>query len=315
MSAGHPLISVVIPTRNRPVLLQRAVRSALAQSWTNLEVIVVVDGPDAASVSALKEFDDARLRTIALEESVGGSEARNTGVRNAKGAWVALLDDDDEWLSEKLASQMTHAMARPCDRTFVGSSFVERSARGDRILPRVEVDTRCPISEVLFCRQSLTSGTGYVQTSTWLISRDLLLKVPFTKGLRRNQDADWMLHALTRPEVSIAITPDPLVIFYDEDNPERVSRRADWRFHYEWALENRRYFTRKAMAFFLLTSCIQDAVAQSAGISVVFFLLKQSFRLGTPTPLALCFFLYYGLSSSKYRRLFRTRIQEIKGCA
>ena len=67
----------------------------------DVEAIVVIDGPDAASQHALARIGDARLRVIALPESVGGSEARNIGARAAASRWIALLDDDDEWLLNK----------------------------------------------------------------------------------------------------------------------------------------------------------------------------------------------------------------------
>src|ERR1700758_1632604 len=100
---SQPLVSAVIPTRNRPDLVCRAVRSALAQTYPNIEVIVVIDGPDPVSFASLEVLGDPRIRIIALKESVGGSEARNTGAREAKGSYIALLDDDDEWLPEKIA--------------------------------------------------------------------------------------------------------------------------------------------------------------------------------------------------------------------
>jgi len=71
MHNGNPLASVVIPTRNRPELVGRAVRSALQQTLTDLEVIVVVDGPDPATVSALKVLQDtdSRLRVLPLRKT------------------------------------------------------------------------------------------------------------------------------------------------------------------------------------------------------------------------------------------------------
>ncbi|MDQ1692940.1 MAG: hypothetical protein QOH85_475 [Acidobacteriaceae bacterium] len=308
----NPRVSVVIPTRNRPELVLRAVRSALAQSIREIEVIVVIDGPDPETLAALRAVDDARLRWVDLEHSVGGSEARNIGVRTASTPWVAFLDDDDEWLPQKLALQIDLA-AKMQGNIFIGSLFFERSPAGERILPRVAVNVDTPVSELLFARTGLLSGTAYIQTSTWFISRELLLEVPFTKGLRRNQDADWMLHALTRPRVSIAIIPEPLTIFHDDMRPGRVSRKADWRFHYQWALNNRTYFTRRALAFFLLTTCIHDAVANDEPLGVVGFLLKESFRLGNPNPLALAFFLYYWLVTDGLRRTWRAR--EVETCA
>lgn len=308
MSVTQPLVSVVIPTRNRPELVKRAVLSALAQSWATIEIIVVVDGRDEETIASLGSLHDSRLQVLALSESVGGAEARNVGIRAAHGNWVALLDDDDEWLPEKITSQMALARKIAREPLFIGSRFIERSERGDRILPRVDIGDGRHISEVLFCRDSPTSGTGYVQTSTWLISRDLLLEVPFTKGLKRNQDADWMIHALSRPQVAFGVVFDPLVIFHDQETADRVSQKADWRFHYEWALANRQFFTRKALAFFLLTSAVQDAAAMNESPSVILFLLKESFRLGTPTPKSLFFFLYYWLVPYKHLRRIRSRI-------
>ena len=112
-----PLITAVIPTRRRAGLVLRAVRSALGQTYPNVEVVVVVDGPDAETVETLQGLAESRLRVIALAENVGGSKARNIGVREAQGRWIALLDDDDQWMPEKLAKQMAtmaHTDARHC---------------------------------------------------------------------------------------------------------------------------------------------------------------------------------------------------------
>lgn len=102
---NNTLISAVIPTRDRPELLLRATRSALAQTYKNLEVVVVIDGWSAATSKALESIVDKRLRVVTLNQSVGGGAARNEGVQHAKGDWIAFLDDDDEWLPEKLVKQ------------------------------------------------------------------------------------------------------------------------------------------------------------------------------------------------------------------
>ena len=107
-----PLVSVVIPTRNRSGLVVRAVSSALAQTYGDIEVIVVVDGPDQGTAEALERVNDPRLKIVQLPESVGGSDARNAGVKAADGAWVAFLDDDDEWLPEKIQKQLSFSNIR-----------------------------------------------------------------------------------------------------------------------------------------------------------------------------------------------------------
>ena len=90
-----PWITAVIPTRDRADLVTRAVRSVLDQTYPNVDAVVVVDGPDPATVAILTAMNEPRLRVISLDANVGGSEARNIGVRRARGRWVALLDDDE----------------------------------------------------------------------------------------------------------------------------------------------------------------------------------------------------------------------------
>ena len=106
------VVSVVIPTKARPVLVLRAVASVLAQSYRALELIVVVDGPDLETVERLGALDDPRLAIIVNPASLGCSAARNLGAAQAAGRWIAFLDDDDEWLPDKLAQQM--ALAETC---------------------------------------------------------------------------------------------------------------------------------------------------------------------------------------------------------
>src|SRR5271156_1846095 len=125
------LVSAVIPTRNRPDLVQRAVLSALHQTHTQLEVIDVIDGEDRSSEESLAQIEDARLKVMPLRVNVGGSEARNIGIRAARGIWIALLDDDDEWLPGKIAAQLQ--MARASDSAFpvVSSRVILRTPRQD----------------------------------------------------------------------------------------------------------------------------------------------------------------------------------------
>src|SRR5258708_4440871 len=108
---ASPSVSVVIPTRARPALVVRAVNSALQQTFGDLEVIVVIDGRDEETLAALASISSPRLRLLPLPTQVGGSRARNEGVHAATGEWVAFLDDDDEWLPEKLEKQLAVARA------------------------------------------------------------------------------------------------------------------------------------------------------------------------------------------------------------
>src|SRR6201986_1976544 len=89
-------------------MVERAVRSALAQTLRRIEVIVVIDGEDRVTELTLAAIarHDLRLKVLPLSARVGGSDARNRGVEVATGEWIAFLDDDDEWLVGKLEAQL-----------------------------------------------------------------------------------------------------------------------------------------------------------------------------------------------------------------
>ena len=101
-----PKISVVVPTYNRGRLLARALESVLAQTEQSFEVFVVDDcSPGDEQARVVASFGDARLHYRRLPKQQGPAAARNVGLRLSSGAYVAFLDDDDEWLPEKLARQ------------------------------------------------------------------------------------------------------------------------------------------------------------------------------------------------------------------
>ncbi len=99
------MISIVIPVFNRRDLVNRAVGSAVAQQDVECEILLVDDGStDGSSEGVRQEFGDA-VRILALSENGGVSAARNYGIDEARGEWIALLDSDDEWKPRKLARQ------------------------------------------------------------------------------------------------------------------------------------------------------------------------------------------------------------------
>lgn len=107
------LVSVVIPTHNRRARVAKAITSASAQTWTNIEIIVV----DDASTDDTSEFltdlaaRDERVQVIRNSVAGGGALARNAGIAAARGTYIAFLDDDDQWLPNKLALQVSELQA------------------------------------------------------------------------------------------------------------------------------------------------------------------------------------------------------------
>lgn len=103
------MISVVIPTHNRSELLTRAVESALNQTYRDIEIIVVSDGSTDNTEEVMKAYQqrENNIKFISVFPGKGANNARNEGIRASEGEYVAFLDDDDEWVSNKLESQLS----------------------------------------------------------------------------------------------------------------------------------------------------------------------------------------------------------------
>ncbi len=114
MIHGHPLVSVILPTFNRAALLGEAVESALTQTYSHLEVIVVDDGSTDKTADLLAELaaNDARVRPV-TQTNGGVSSARNHALSLADGDYIAYLDSDDIWLPWKVESQLNVLQACP----------------------------------------------------------------------------------------------------------------------------------------------------------------------------------------------------------
>lgn len=102
----NPRVSVIIPTFNRAQLLGRAIRSVLNQTYQDFEIIVVDDGSTDNTEEVVKSFNDERIRYTRHEQNRGAAAARNTGIKIARGDYIAFQDSDAEWLPEKLEKQM-----------------------------------------------------------------------------------------------------------------------------------------------------------------------------------------------------------------
>ncbi len=302
-----PDVSVVIPTRSRPHLVTRAVRSALAQRHADIEVVVVVDGPDEATRSALAEIADARLRVVQLNQPGGAPNARNVGVAHALAPWTALLDDDDEWQPDKLATQLDLARRARVRSPIVISRLIHRTPRAEMVLPRRLPDPGEPLSEYFSVRRGLFHGEGFIQTSTIMAPTALLRRVPFAPDLRRLQELDWGLRALSEDGVDLVIADEPLVVWHaDEDRP-RISFNAPWREMFDWLRRTRPLVTRRAYAA-LAMSVVSAMAAPTRSPAVFWSLLREAQRHGRPGLLDYITFLQIWLVPAGLRRGLRDRI-------
>jgi len=301
----HALVSAVIPTRGRPDLLVCAIRSALRQTWRPLEVIVVIDGPDPTTEERLSFLADPRLRTVILPEISGGCTARNAGVRAAAGDWIAFLDDDDEWLPDKVERQMRATREISAWFPIITCRLIARSPTASRVLPPRVYNPAQPVADYLFCRSGLADSGGLMQTSTLLAPRDLLLAVPFRDGLTMHQDWDWIIRVAAYEGVAISMLARPLAIWRVEDRRNTVGRGTGWQFSLSWIREMRYLISRRAFSSFVAIQCVWRAKASHAGPLARFRILWAFLFEGRPDRLSSVHFLLFGLIPASLRRAMR----------
>ena len=133
-----PKVSVVIPTFNRAGFLRAAISSVLDQTYQDFEIIVVDDASTDNTRKVVTAFNDERIRYIRHDKNTGEAGARNTGILNTDGEYIAFLDDDDEWLSEKLELQVrkfenSHAKTSLIYTGYFIFDDIEKKISGQRV--------------------------------------------------------------------------------------------------------------------------------------------------------------------------------------
>ncbi|WP_436704550.1 glycosyltransferase family 2 protein [Geodermatophilus sp. CPCC 205761] len=256
-TAGTADVCVVIPTRNRPDLVLRAVSSALAQRLSPAEVLVVVDGPDEATETALAGVDDPRLRVLPLPRSGGAAGARNAGVRATGREWIAFLDDDDEWSVDKLERQFRHVRENGVEGPVVYATGVEwRTDDFTFHYPRRSPRPGERVADYLFVRAH--PGEGMLAVPTLLLRRELALAHPIPEHLRTHEEYDWFLD-LDRNGCSFSVALEPLTTVHAPAVRSSVSTDAGWQSSLAWALARRAELGERAFSSFCLTDVARSA--------------------------------------------------------
>ena len=195
-----PAISVVIPLYNKEPYVARALNSVLAQTFQDLEVIVVDDGSTDGGAAIVKEFDDPRIRLI-RQENQGVSVARNNGVEASRAELVAFLDADDEWLPRHLRI-IDRLRAKYPEAGAYATGFKIHKSNGKEILPKFRRIPKRPWEGIIpsfFLSSAL--GKYPVNSSVIAIPREVYLEVGgCPAGIRWGEDADlWGKIALKYP--------------------------------------------------------------------------------------------------------------------
>lgn len=214
------MISVVIPLYNKEKTIERALRSVLAQTFQDFEIIVVDDGSTDNGPRVVAAIADPRLRLV-RQANAGVSAARNRGAAEARGEVVAFLDADDEWLPEFLETIETLIREHPQSELFATSYFV------------VGADGRCRPAKLSetdlsdYFRVAASSEPPICASAVAVRKQALLTIGGFPTGVKSGEDLlTWARLAVRAP---VAYRAQPLAVFHRSepiwrmpDNPDVV---------------------------------------------------------------------------------------------
>ena len=268
----QPSVSIVIPTYNRANFIQRAIASVCSQSYQNFEVIVVDDNSQDNTAEVVREIAkrDRRINYCRHSSNLGGSAARNTGIKKATGKYIAFLDSDDVWLPQKLELQL-EAIAKQSHNSerVVSYTKFQKSSRVfyfPSVLPRRGKKDNETIADYFWQRG------GEILTSTLLVARSLAAKHLFKVGLPKHQDLDFVLR-LGYANADFIFVPQVLTIWHNESRGDRVSRLNNYQLSLDWIASHQSQISQRAYKGFIAKEVVPlmllDEESKSAGMNLL----------------------------------------------
>jgi glycosyltransferase involved in cell wall biosynthesis len=181
-----PSVSVIIPTYNKAAYLANAIESAIAQTFRDIEIIIIDDGSTDHTQEVLARFGD-KIQVI-HQSNQGASAARNAGLRKSQGNCIAFLDSDDQWLPDKLARQMPlFDLDSQVGVVFSDTYYVY----GERIQPKTSFQLYPPSSGFIF---KCLYGKNFIPMLTTVVKRECFNQIGFfDENLRACEDYDLWL--------------------------------------------------------------------------------------------------------------------------
>ena len=209
-----PTVSVVIPVFNRPAALRRAIDSVLAQTYQQFEILVVDDASTDDTASVVSALNDPRIILIRHTSRLGGSAARNSGIRASRAPYLAFLDSDDEWMPTKLQRQLDMFEQSPNEVGLVYAGF-------ERLLADGQVTTHMPRDRTNLARRLLIDNV-IGGASVGIVRRAVFERVePFDCALLSGQDVDLWLRICE--SYSADFVPEVLVRVWQQNASDRIT--------------------------------------------------------------------------------------------
>lgn len=283
-------VTAVIPSVGRPSL-ERAIRSVLAQSRPVAEVIVVLDTAAPVAVP-----EDDRITVVRAPAGSGAGRCRQVGIDAARGRVIALLDDDDTWLPEKVERQLA-AVSGGSDWIVSSRMAVLGPGSRRRIWPRTLILPGQSVADYLFRVARLGVGDRVLQASTLMFPVELARRVRWDANPAGLQDEPtWLLDVeRTLPTVRLLHVPDVLSVY--DVRGDSVSRdRTDRSGAYiAWGLEHLGTESARVRGDYLCSNPVSAAVT-AGSVAGVGRAMAASLRHGRPGPYSLA---YASLSAAR----------------
>lgn len=297
--APPPLFSVVIPVYNRAATLGATIRTVLDQSCGDFEIVVVDDGSTDDPAQAAAAFGDPRIRAV-RQENAGGGSARNRGIDEAKGRYIAFLDSDDLFLPHKLET-----VARRLDgnENSVWYSYINV----DRGVGRYWVRPSRPIRPGEDVGEYLFVHNQFIQTSSIVLPRALASAVRFDAALRKGQDLDFCIR-LQRHGAEFRMIEEPLIVWVDALEAGRTSRVPGYVAPLSWLERCGHLLSPRAVLGYRAT-VLAYYMAGDKPFTVARDLAAGLFRAGVPPRIILRQALRAYLPRGLYRKLVDTLVR------
>ena len=215
MPSATPKVSVILPTYQRGAVIRRALHSVLAQTFGDLEVIVLDDAPADETEAVCRSFNDARVRYVPYPSRRGVAAARNQGIELARGEFIAFQDSDDEWLLDKLEHQLARLQSLPPDVAVTQGAIVRYEGGNARYLfSGLQAGTER--TAILAC-----NNTTFLQA--WLARKSVLVEAGVFDS-RLQLWEDWEL--LIRICQKFPVDMDPRVMAIIYDTPDSLIKQS-----------------------------------------------------------------------------------------
>jgi len=211
-----PFFSVIVPVFNRASVLDATLRSVLAQTCQDFEIIVIDDGSSDNPRAVVEKLSDPRIRFI-RQENQGGGTARNTGINAAQGCYIAPLDSDVTFLPHHLQSMKTLLDGT---ENVVGYAriLVDRGDGRTMLKPPRAIRADEDMGEYTLCER------GFVPTITTVVAREMAQRVRYHPKLRAAEDVDFAIR-LALEGCTFRMLEAPGAVWRDHDDPSRASAR------------------------------------------------------------------------------------------